>query len=321
MSPLFVLINPYSGQKALRRQRLYLFELLRRRQEAFSYQVTEYAGHAVELSRQAVEDGFRRLLILGGDGTLNEAINGIMTANIAPDDRRQIQIGLMPRGTGNDFARYWQLDKHYRRSLDRFFSGKAHPLDIGCLTFYRNGETYHRYFVNSIGFGVDPLTCVYADELKPYIGSHAINYLFGLFRALRKQQPIPMTIYADGEPLPMNWKEDGGARYDGSLYTMNIGNGPYSGGGIRQNPTADPTDGVLNGMLVAKPTFRQILRALPRLFNGRLTDIPFVHSLTGKDIKIETSKHLLVETDGILLHFTGSCRVQCLHHALQLVVA
>ena len=160
MSPLFILINPYSGKKAMRRQRLYLFNLLRRRNEPFVYRVTEYAGHAIELAREAVETGHRRILILGGDGTLNEAINGIMSARIDSSEREQVQIGLMPRGTGNDFARYWQLDKRYRRSLDRFFSGQQHPLDVGCLTYYRNGEAHHRYFVNSIGFGVDPLTCV-----------------------------------------------------------------------------------------------------------------------------------------------------------------
>ena len=321
MSPLFILINPYSGKKAMRRQRLYLFNLLRRRNEPFVYRVTEYAGHAIELAREAVETGYRRILILGGDGTLNEAINGIMSARIDSSERKQVQIGLMPRGTGNDFARYWQLDKRYRRSLDRFFSGQQHPLDVGCLTYYRNGETHHRYFVNSIGFGVDPLTCVYADRLKPYIGSHAINYLFGLLRALRRQQPIPMTIAIDDILLTSPSATADSPQNDLGLYTMNIGNGPYSGGGIRQNPTADPTDGVLNGMMVERPTFRQIMQALPRLFNGRLTDIPFVHSWQGREINIETSKHLLVETDGILLHFTGRCQVKCLHHALQFVVA
>ena len=308
MNSLHVIINPYSGKRALLRQRYYLFRLLKERNELYQYYVTAYAGHATEMARDIVENGGRRILILGGDGTLSEAINGIMSARLSDEERQKVQVGIMPRGTGNDFGRFWHLDRNYRRSLDLFFNGTPHPIDIGCLTFLRNGEEHHRYFVNSLGFGVDPLTCLYADRLKPYIGSHHVNYLFGLLRALGKQAPIPMTISVDGKPLPVS-----------GLYTMSIGNGPYSGGGIRQNPTADPRDGVLNGMFLEKPTFRQIMQALPRLFDGRLTAINFVHSLEGKELCIGTDRHLMVEADGILLHFMGSCTIRCLHHAIQFV--
>lgn len=308
MNSLHIIINPYSGKRAMLRQRYYLFRLLRKRQEKFQYYVTAYANHATEIARDIVEKGGRKLLILGGDGTLSESINGIMSARISDAERQQVQIGIMPRGTGNDFGRFWHLNRNHRQSLAHFFSGVPHPIDIGCLTFRRNGEEHHRYFINSLGFGVDPLTCLYADRFKPYIGSHHVNYLFGLLRALYKQRPIPMSLSLDGKQL-----------LDNKLYTMSIGNGPYSGGGIRQNPTADPRDGILNGMFLEKPTLRQILQALPNLFNGRLTDIDFVHSLTGKEISINTDNHLMIEADGILMHFTGSCTVSCIHHAIQFI--
>jgi len=308
MNGLHVIINPYSGKKALLRQRYYLFRTLKQKGITYEYYVTQYANHATELARDIVEKGGRRLFILGGDGTLSEAVNGIMTAHLTDAERQQVQIGIMPRGTGNDFGRFWHLDKNYKQSINHFLTGQPHPIDIGCLTFKRNGEEHHRFFVNSLGFGVDPLTCLYADRLKPYIGSHHVNYLFGLLRALRHQQPIPMSIHADGKPL-----------LDSGLFTMNIGNGPYSGGGIRQNPTADPTDGILNAMFVEKPTLKMVLQALPHLFNGHLTDIDFIHSLQGKEIQIITDQHLMIEADGILHHFTGSCTISCIHHALQFI--
>lgn len=308
MNGLHIIINPYSGKRALLRQRYYLFRVLKERSETYQYYVTAYANHATEIARDIVDKGGRRLLILGGDGTLSESINGIMSARISDTERADVQVGIMPRGTGNDFGRFWHLKRNHREALAHFFSGIPHPIDIGCLTFRRNGEEHRRYFINSLGFGVDPLTCLYADRLKPYIGSHHVNYLFGLLRALYRQQPIPMTLSLDGKQL-----------LDSGLYTMSIGNGPYSGGGIRQNPTADPRDSILNGMFVEKPTFKQILQALPNLFNGRLTDIRFVHSFAGNEIRIDTDRHLMVEADGILLHFTGSCTVSCIHHAIQFV--
>ncbi len=303
---LGIIINPKSGKRAFRRQRIYLWHLLRRRHQPFAYRVTKYAGHATELARELVERGYDELLILGGDGTLSEAVNGIMRSSIPTDQRAKIQVGLMPRGTGNDWGRYWGLTKQHKDSLRRFFEGTPHPIDIGCLTYWRNGIEHHRYFINSVGFGVDPLCCKKAEALKHYIGSHHVNYLFGLIAAVAQHKSQHMVLTVDGRQA-----------VDDRLFTMNIGNGPFSGGGIRQNPQADPTDGVLHAMFVRRPTFAQVLRALPHLFDGRLTELPFVYPITGREIEINYRKHILFEADGILENIIGPCKVSCMHHALR----
>lgn len=303
---LGIIINPKSGKKAFRAQRVYLWHLLRRRHMPFAYRVTQYAGHAIELARELVERGYDELLVLGGDGTLSEVVNGIMTADIPAEQRAKIQLGLMPRGTGNDWGRYWNLSKRHKESLRRFFEGTPHPIDIGCLTYCRNGVEHHRYFINSIGFGVDPLCCQKAETLKYYIGSHHVNYLFGLIAAIMQHKAKHVVLRVDGKEL-----------VNDQLFTMNIANGPYSGGGIKQNPEADPSDGIFHGMFVKKPTFRQILQALPNLFNGRLTELPFIYPIVGKEVEVGYRKHLMIEADGILQHFTAPCRVSCIHHAIQ----
>ena len=303
---LGIIINPKSGKKAFRAQRIYLWHLLRRRHMPFAYRVTKYASHAIELARELVEKGYDEILILGGDGTLSEAINGIMRANLTAEQRSQIKVGLMPRGTGNDWGRYWNLTKNHQESLRRFFEGEDHPIDIGCVTYWRNGIEHHRYFINSVGFGVDPLCCKKAETLKYYIGSHHVNYVFGLIGAIAEHKAQHMVLTVDGKE----------AVNDG-LFTMNIGNGPFSGGGIRQNPEADPQDGVFHTMFIKRPTFGQILKALPNLFNGRLTELPFVYPIVGREIEISYRKHILFEADGILENIIGPCRVTCIHHALQ----
>jgi diacylglycerol kinase (ATP) len=306
---LGVLINPKSGKHHLNRQRLYLMRQLNDRKLDFTTRDTQYAGHATELAREFAEAGYDQILVWGGDGTISEAVNGIMTANIPEEDRKKIRLGLVPRGTGNDFGRFWGLTRNYKHSLEAFFSGGPQPLDVGCLTYFKDGEERRRYFVNSIGYGVDPLTCVYAEKLKPYIGSHHLNYLFGLIAALFKQKPIPVTLKVDGSEC-----------LKAGLFTMNVGNGPYSGGGIRQNPDADPRDGLFNAMFVKKPTLRQLFEALPNLFNGHLTDSPFIHTIKGREITIETDMSVIVETDGILTDYEGNGRLSCIHHAINFVV-
>ena len=303
---LGIIINPKSGKKAFRAQRIYLWRLLRKRHEPFAYRVTKFAGHATELARELVEKGYDEILILGGDGTLSEAINGIMRSTLTPEQKAAIQVGLMPRGTGNDWARYWNLTKNHKESLRRFFEGEGHPIDIGCVTYWRNNIEHHRYFINSVGFGVDPLCCKYAETLKYYLGSHHVNYLFGLIGAIFKHKSQHMILTVDGKEA-----------VNDLLFTMNVGNGPFSGGGIKQNPEADPADGVFHTMFIKKPTFKQILKALPKLYNGRLTELPFVYPICGAEIEINYRKHILIEADGILENFMGPCKVTCLHNALQ----
>ena len=304
---LGIIINPKSGKRAFRRQRIYLWKLLRKRREPFVYRVTKYAEHAIELARELVERGCDEILVLGGDGTLSEVINGIMRADIPDEQRAQICFGLMPRGTGNDWGRFWGLTKDYKKSLDRFFNGKKQPLDIGCITYWRNGIVHHRYFINSVGFGVDSLTCQWATTLKYYIGSHHVNYFFALLAAICVHKSQKIELIVDGKTI-----------VNDMLFTMNIGNGPFSGGGIKQNPDADPRDGVFHSIFVQTPTFRQVLKAIPRLFDGRLTDLDFVHSFVGKEVEVNTRKHLMFEADGILENIMGPCRITCLHNALSM---
>ena len=292
---LGIIINPKSGKKYFRAQRIYLWKLLRKRHQPFAYRVTKYAGHAIELARELVENGYDEILILGGDGTLSEAINGIMRSTLAPEQRAKVQVGLMPRGTGNDWGRYWNLNKNHKESLRRFFEGEAHPIDLGCVTYWRNNIEHHRYFINSVGFGVDPLCCKKAEALKYYIGSHHVNYLFGLIAAIVQHKAQHMILTVDGKQA-----------VNDALFTMNIGNGPFSGGGIRQNPEADPQDGIFNSFA-----------AMPKLYNGRLTELPFVYPIVGKEIEITYRKHILFEADGILENIIGPCKVSCIHHALQ----
>ena len=160
-------------------------------------------------------------------------------------------------------------------TMKRIFTSESvtegHPIDIGCVTYWRNGIAHHRYFINSVGFGVDPLCCKIAETLKYYLGSHHVNYLFGLIAAIIRHKAQHMVLTVDGQQA-----------VDDLLFTMNVGNGPFSGGGIKQNPEADPTDGVFHTMFVKTPTFRQVLEAIPKLYNGRLTELPFVYPICGK---------------------------------------
>ena len=314
---LGIIINTKSGKKAYLRQRYYLFNLLRERGEDYVYRITRYAGHATELARELAENnGIRKFLILGGDGTISETINGLMAAKIP--DRENLQFGIMPRGTGNDYGRYWNLTKNHRQSLDRFFNGTPHPVDVGCVEYVRNGLTRKHYFANSIGFGIDARTCAYTSVLKYYVGSHSINYFFSLLMALTHHKSKLTTLHTTE-----------GFELTAPLFTMNIGNGPYSGGGIRQNPDADPQDGIFHAMFAKTPTFSQVVKAVPHVFDGKLTELPFIHTYQTREVIIDSPEmdpqsgqhenYFTFEVDGIIIDACGPLKVTCEKHALNII--
>lgn len=307
---LGIIINPKSGRSATRKKVLYVLRQLRKHRIDSVHRMTKYATHATELARELVESGVENLLVLGGDGTLSEVIDGVMHADITQDKRNNIEIGLLPSGTGNDWGRYWGLNKDYKKSLTAYLE-KSIPkmIDVGCLTFRRNGKEEKHYFINSVGFGVDAKTVQRAEVMKYYVGSHGLNYFFGLLSALFIHKSLPIHLTTDN-----------GVDVKDSLFTMNIANGPYSGGGIKQNPDADPQDGIFHAMLVTKLTARLIKEALPNLFNGRIKDVSFIKFFTAKHIKIQTNKHITIEKDGILVNGCGPYEVNIIPAALKMIV-
>lgn len=315
---LGIIINPKSGKKAFLMQRKYLFDLLKQKNIDYTYRVTKYAGHATELARELAEKGVRDFLILGGDGTISEAVNGLMTAKV--DDRENIRFGIMPRGTGNDYARFWNLTKNYREALDRFFNGTPQPVDIGCLTYHRNGDEHKQYFINSVGFGVDAKTLMLTHTLKYYFGSHRLLYVLALIIAVCNHKSQQLHL-----------KTDAGLEVKDMLFTMNVGNGPYSGGGIQQNPKADPRDGIFHSMFIKTPTFRQIMQAVCHIFDGKLMEMDFIHNYQAKHVELDVpdvdeSEHsgqklnfLPFEADGILVEACTPFEIECIPHALQFI--
>lgn len=300
-----IIINPRSGKKAMRRQRKYLFQTLKVNRIKFIYEVTAYAGHATEIAYRFTGQGIKNILILGGDGTISEVINGIFRAT---NDASDMTIAIVPRGTGNDWGRYWGLTRDYQRSIDIFLKGKTQPIDIGQLELHRNQKAHHYYFINSVGFGLDCKVVQLTHRMKYYFGSHAILYFFALLGAVFTHKPRKMKITA------------GDTTFIGKVLTMNIGNGCFSGGGIKQNPDADPTDGLFHAMFVSRLTFKDIIKAVPHLFDGKLHTFAFMHNVCTDTIRIYTTKYLPFEADGIEVNACGPYTVSLIHNAINMLV-
>ena len=284
----------------------YLFETLKREEIHFEYKVTKFAGHAVKIAKLFAEKGVRNFLVLGGDGTISEVINGIFSADI--EQTSSLKIALIPRGTGNDWGRFWGLTSDYNHSVDVFLTGKTQRIDIGKVEYVLEGEHQTRFFINSVGLGLDATVVNITCQLKKYLGSHSFLYTLALLGAVFNYRSHKATIRSVDRNI------------DEKMFTMDVANGCFSGGGLKQTPFALPYDGLLDVMVAKKPIVFDIISGLRMLFNGKLLDHPVIESFQTKSLTVQCHKKALIEADGIIVNGASPYVISIIPKAIQMIV-
>lgn len=302
-----IITNPKAGKQMFSKQE-FLKKELENTTIPHTIIETQHAGHPITLATEYANKGYTHFLIWGGDGTINEVINGLFHSNV--EDKSKLTVAFIPRGTGNDWARFWKLNKYkYKQAWKIFQAGKTRPIDIGRAEITDTYGIRNQYFINAIGLGLDAEIADLAIRLKKYLGSHTFLYTLGLIMAVFTYKAVPSKFEINEE------------KEDMSLFSMSIANGPYSGGGIRQNPDAVPYDGLFDVMYLAKPTLKQVLSVLPHIFDGKINQHKIIRTYKTPKIVFESNHKFIIETDGIVFRNLEKCIVNNMKNAINLVVA
>ncbi len=302
-----VIVNPYSGKRQLQKDWQGIYYLLKRAEINFSEQLTAFPGHAIEIARNMVEAGFRHLLVVGGDGTLNEVVNGIYNSNIT--DKQAVTLALVPYGTGNDWARYWGITRNYRQLARQLFHRNCTPIDIGKITYTNaRGHEATRYFINGAGWGFDGMVVRITNKIKKIFGGSGWVYSLAVFIALFKLKTRHMRLTSSEKEV------------NAPILTIAVGNSCYSGGGLKQAPDATPTDGLFHITAIGKLRLKQIPSALKMLFAGRLPEHEAAYPFVTKKITLDYDGHLDVETDGVDLVGKAPFTIEVVPNAVQMLV-
>jgi diacylglycerol kinase (ATP) len=262
------------------------------------YFFTERVGHARELAVEVLKKGYTRLVVMGGDGTFSEVIDGLMKSNL---NLSNLLVGLIPFGTGNDWGRYWKLDRNIDKSINVLANGVSTAVDVGKINYSVGEKPVTRYFINAYGLGFDAKVLDLTNSLQHTFKGASWTYTLALFLTLFKHRSQVMEYEFDGEKT-----------FKGLSYTASIGNGCYTGGGIKQTPEAVPNDGLLDVMVVENLNLVKILKAVKLLFTGRLLEHDSVHLFKAKNIVARSEKPIISEVDGIPQEFTNEIRVELL---------
>lgn len=281
-----LIVNPVAGGGTVGRRWPRIRRLLEREGLKFDASLTEGVGHATELARQALEAGYRTVVALGGDGTVNEVVNGLMAAGAADP---QVTLGIIPGERGNDLARTLGIPFGYVEACRRLMKGRAASIDLGKITYtHRDGEA-QRYFINVAGLGFDGEVVRRITPRLRALSGPAIRYLSSLLITLTTYENRDVSIMIDEEELHQR------------AFSIVVCNGRYFGGGISIAPEAVPDDGLFDVIVIGDFTKWEILANLPRVYKGTHLSLPKVGLYRARKIRVEAQERTLLQADGELL--------------------
>lgn len=285
-----VLVNPNAGTGKGEKDWKKISKLLTDNGFEYTSVFTERKFHAIEIVSEYIEKGYRKIVVVGGDGTMNEVVNGIFAQKkVLPS---KISVGMISIGTGNDWVRTYNIPIDYKEAIKIIKKGNTLEQDAGIVEFHTDTGTETRYFVNMAGMGFDGLVAQKTNADKELGKSNPFLYLANLVSSLFSYSSSNIRITVDGRLVKAR------------VFSMSVGIGQYNGGGMMQAPDALPNDGLFDVTIIKHMTKLSIVANIRRLYDGSIRKVKQVELLTGKSVRVESDVPIPLEVDGESLGFS-----------------
>ena len=280
-----VIVNPVaSGGKA---GKLWpqLRELLLQGGLQFDFELTQYQGHATEIARKALDAGFRKFVSLGGDGTVNEIVNGLI---VGGQPNPEAVLSIIPSGTGADFVRILGISRDPSEAVRTALGQNTRRVDVGEIRCTRDGKPITRCFVNVAGLGFDSEVCARVNRMSKRI-SGTIPYLTSLVLTLFSYANKDVELTFDGQQM------------SGRYNSVVICNGQYFGGGMWIGPKAAADDGIFDVVILKDLNKLEFLVNVPRVYKGTHLTHPKIASFQAKEVHVEARQRMFIQAEGELV--------------------
>jgi diacylglycerol kinase (ATP) len=290
-------LNPIAGRGRARRRLPRILELMEAAGTHAEVHQSTGAGDLENQVWETVRNGTTELIVAGGDGSVHEAVNGIMAAG------GEASLGVVPVGTGNDFAKAAGIPLDWEAAttlLARRIADGAHPRSTDL------GRMNDRWFANGAGIGLDAKVTQIARSYRWPIGD--LVYLAAIFRAM-----------LDGIATPEILIESDELQWDGPLTLASVSNGPWVGGMFHIAPMAKNDDGVLELLVAAPVTRMRILQLLPKLMRGNHMDEREIVHASVRRVKIAAAAAVPSHLDGEMQPLQADFEIEILPDGLQLL--
>ena len=281
----YAVVNPRAGLGKSRRLWPALHRELTRTLGVFPWDWTERPLHASALVRTALGEGCDLIISVGGDGTLNEVVNGFFDQQRSPNP--QAALALVPCGSGGDFRRSLGLDGSVRSALAAILAGETREVDVGRLSYRSfSGAAADRLFINIASLGLSARVSHLVCRQPSCLGGSG-RFFLATLQALLSHKNQPVNLEVDGERLPPQ-----------VLNTAAVANGRFFGGGMQIAPRALIEDGLLDLVLLGAVDLRDFLLWGQRLYQGRHLSHPCIHYRKVCTVSATGAASVMVEVDG-----------------------
>jgi YegS/Rv2252/BmrU family lipid kinase len=242
---------------------------------------SERPGHLAELAREAVGMGATWIVVVGGDGTVHEVVDGLLKAGIGTN----AELSLLPLGTGRDFARSLRIPSRLDAAIDVARHGRVRTIDVGRATFMTDGGQAQAYFANFAGAGISGAIAGRANRTTKALGGR-LSFLFATVAVFSRWQPSEMTVEIDGETRSLRLLE---------ALAMN---GDYTAGGMWAAPEAAPDDGRFDVVLIGDFSKREFATTFPKIYRGRHVSHAKIEIVRARELRVDAPSPLPIVLDG-----------------------
>jgi diacylglycerol kinase (ATP) len=276
---LGIILNPAAGRGRAGNIRKRLVSCLQEKKIPFQLELTRGPGHAKEIAFR-MSKIFKTIVTAGGDGTINEVVSGIVG--------RKTAIAILPIGSGNDFNKVIGISKKIDHAIDDIINGTKKLLDLGKVSYWNHwGEKKERYFINTLGMGLDAEIAKETKQIKFLRGLPL--YLLAAIKAIQKHFPNEYKI-----------TEDKKTKVERAFFIC-TGNGCFEGGGFKLLPNAKPNDSLLDICILGVIPIHKAIGIIPKLIKGNHENLSKVSMWKSRKIIIEAKNTFILHGDGEIL--------------------
>jgi len=242
---------------------------------------SERPGHLIELAERAARDGAELVVAVGGDGTLNEAVNGLLRAG------GTTEVATIPLGTGMDFVRTYGIPTKFDDAVRTALTGAARTIDVGRVSYRTwDGRDAERYVANVGSVGMSAAVAQRANGMSKALGGKA-TFFYALVRVFLEWQNTLVTVELDG-----------GERREARMHDVIVANGQWHGGAMWLAPDAEPDDGLFDIVLIGDITKVDFMTTAPKIYRGTYLAHPKVDLLRSRAVTVDAPERLPIELDG-----------------------
>jgi len=280
-----ILYCPKTGVTNKRKRWERIKQILDARGVVYDVVHSEHSDSVTRLVTMLINNGYKTIVIVGGDSALNDVVNCLMQVEKCVRD--EIVLGVIPNGVMNDFARFWEIDEdNDEQTVDWLIKRRIRKIDLGCIRYTnQQQEKCHRYFLNCVNIGMTADIMNLRRQTRRLFGSRTLSFLSSLIVMLFHRMEYKMRLRINSDVIDRN------------VMTVCIGNGP----GYGQTPSAVPYNGMLDVSVVYNPQATQLLTGLWLLITGRFLNHRSVHPFRTREVMVEESRKALVGIDGRLM--------------------